>query len=83
MNADTISPADQITADTLRAGTAVIMAIADSIRELGDIPSGVLYSAVSGHLSIREFQSVIGLLERAGLVRLDLHVVRWIGGPES
>jgi hypothetical protein len=57
-----------------------IMAIADAIRELKEVPSGHLYARVMGQLSLDQFQSVVDLLVRAGLVSESRgHLLTWTG----
>jgi len=54
-----------------KAALITLQAVADAIRELGEVPAGHLYGAVMGHLSFEQFQKVVGLLVKAGLVRRE------------
>lgn len=67
-----------------KAGLALIQAIAETIRECGSAPSGVLYAGLMGKVSLEGYNKIIGILKGAGLVREDeSHLLHWIGGKES
>jgi hypothetical protein len=59
----------------------VALAIAETIRELGEVPSGHLYASAMSHgLSLQQYESVIRALSNVGLVSQDgQHLLRWIG----
>jgi hypothetical protein len=58
----------------------LVRAIADAIRELGEVPSGQLYARVMGVMDIRCFERVVTLLVDARLVeRLPNNILRWVG----
>lgn len=59
----------------------ILKAVADAIRELGEIPSGHLYAQLMGHMSLELYQKIIGALVAAKLVEEQNHLLRWIG-PE-
>jgi len=68
------------TKDEIKAGLQTIMAVADSIRELGEVPSGTLYAVLMGKLSLEGFNKVLGILKNAGLVtETEGHLLRWTG----
>ena len=72
-----ITPAD------LAAGLEALKAIAEAIRELGEVPSGHLYANLQGHITIGQFEQAIGILKNAGLVReSNAHMLTWIE-PEA
>ena len=62
------------------AAVRVAHAIAESIRELGEIPRGHLYARLMGIMELRQYEQVIDLLIDARLVeREPSHLLRWIG----
>ena len=62
------------------ATVRVAHAIAESIRELGEIPSGHLYARLMGIMALGQYEQVIDLLIEARLVeRAPSHLLRWIG----
>jgi len=63
----------------IRAALEVAMAIADAIRELGTVPSGVLYAQVASVLTLEDFLCVVRNLKEAGVVAEANHVLRWTG----
>ena len=67
------------TADELKSGFQALKAIADAIRELGEVPAGHLYANLQGHLTIGNFEKAIGILKNAGLVReSNAHLLTWM-----
>jgi len=57
----------------------VIMALAETIKATGDdgIPSGHLYAASMGVMSLESYEMIISTLVRAGIVTRSNHVLRW------
>ena len=59
---------------------AVLYALAESIRECGEIPSGTLYAAsMNVFQSVDQFNSAIARLVGAKLVERCGDVLKWIG----
>jgi hypothetical protein len=59
----------------------IAAAIADTIKELGSIPSGHLYAQLMGRMSLETYDRIIAVLTNAKLVRLESsHMLVWIGG---
>jgi hypothetical protein len=54
-------------------------AIAECIRELGEIPSGHLYANVMGRMSLDYYQGIIDVLKRTKLVEEKGNLLKWIG----
>lgn len=65
--------------DNLKAGFEIIRTFADSIRELKQVPSGVLYSMVMDKVDLAAYNRVIDILKRTGLVKEENHVLIWTG----
>lgn len=58
----------------------VAHAIAESIRELGQVPSSHLYARLMGIMDLHQYEQVIDLLIDAQLVERDRsHLLHWIG----
>ena len=58
------------TTQELQAGLNIVRAVADTVRELGRAPRGVLYSALMGRgISLADYEKIEGILICAGLVR--------------
>lgn len=62
----------------IKAGLEIIKAIADTIRELKEVPSGELYARIMGQISFENYQAVIGTLKRAWLVKVENHLLIWV-----
>jgi hypothetical protein len=53
----------------------VAHAVAETIRELGQVPSGHLYARLMGVMELHQYEQIIGLL----VERDRSHLLRWIG----
>lgn len=70
----------QVTKEQVVAAVQTVAALAEAIRELGEVPSGDLYANVMGHLSCESYQKAIDMLKRSGLViETPAHLLRWVG----
>jgi hypothetical protein len=70
---------DSITPRQVSAAFAQTAAIAEAIRELGEVPSGHLYAQVCGRMELAAYERIIGTLKNAGLVAESGHLLKWIG----
>lgn len=72
-----------ITPEQRKAAMATLMAVADTIRECGRCPAGVLYAGLMSRMDLEQFQSLIGILKRAGMVKEEFHELVWIGPDKA
>jgi hypothetical protein len=63
----------------LLAGLNILAAVAETIREAGEVPSGTIYAALLGKVSMEGYTSLLRTLKGAGLVEEKNHLLRWIG----
>lgn len=70
-----------ITKDAVKALIEVVRATGEIIRELKQVPSGHLYASMMGHLSLDDYNIVIGVLKDAGLVVEKNYLLIWVGPP--
>ena len=57
----------------------VVVAVAETIKELGSVPSGHLYARLMGHMSLETYEGIIGVLVREGMVRQEpSHLLVWM-----
>ncbi len=61
------------------SAVSICAAIGETIRELGSVPSGILYANLMGKMNLDQYQKVIALLKRTGLVTESNHVLTWSG----
>ena len=61
-----------------KAYIAVVQAIADTIRELKQIPSGHLYAHIQSKVSLEVYQSIINLLKESGRVKEENYLLSWV-----
>jgi hypothetical protein len=72
-----------VTNTEVKAAFGILQAVAEAIRELGEVPSGHLYANLMSKLTLAQFEQVLGVLKGAGLVReSNAHLLTWIG-PEA
>ncbi len=64
-----------------KAGFLLLAAVADTIRQLGSVPSGHLYAQIMGKVDIHGFQKLVAILKGSGLVSESNDILTWIG-PE-
>lgn len=68
-----------------RAMAEALRAVAETIRDgcrldaMKSIPSGPLYAALMGHVSLANFEAMIGALTRLNLIRVSGVMLTWIG----
>ncbi len=66
------------TKQELSAGLAIVKAVADTVKELGRAPRGVLYAGLMTRgLSLNSYEQIEGMLCRAGLVRIESDCLVW------
>ena len=63
----------------IKRSIEVAGAIAEAIRDTGEVPSGTLYALVMSHLSLSEYESVIDTLVKVKLITNNGHLLRWVG----
>lgn len=57
---------------------AMAQAIAEAIRSLGSVPSGHLYAQLMGKLELEEFNAIISVLVKSGLITNNNNKLVWI-----
>lgn len=63
----------------MTASAALVIAIGETIRDLGSVPSGHLYARVMDKMSLTVYNSCIEILKTAGVVEESGHLLTWIG----
>lgn len=67
-------------ADNYRAAETTVLIVREAIKELGEIPSGVLYAQLCGYFSLETYQEIISLLAMAGVITIHNHMIKYVGG---
>jgi hypothetical protein len=57
----------------------VVAAIGETIRDLGEVPSGHLYAQLMSRMSLDTYNKIIGILKQTKLVKESGHLLTWIG----
>ena len=64
--------------DSAKALIAIVQAIAETVKELKEVPSGVLYAQLMGKISLDNYQYIIGILKQSGKVKeSNAHLLSW------
>jgi hypothetical protein len=62
----------------MQAGFTLLHALAETIRFLGEVPSGEVYARLSGRITLGDYNQAISILKRTGLVtETRSHLLRW------
>jgi hypothetical protein len=72
---------NQPTKAELNAGMQILIAVGQAIRELKTVPAGPLYARLMGKMDLEQFDAMIAILVKQGLVeRTSDHQIKWIAG---
>ena len=63
----------------VRGAVGVVLAVAEAIRDLKEVPSGHLYAQLMGHMELATYNKIIDILKNAGMVREQNHLLTWTG----
>jgi hypothetical protein len=66
------------TTDEVSSAINAIKSVADCIKELGQVPNGVLYSQLMGVMSLNQYNQIIGILERSGVIENRNNLLVWV-----
>ena len=68
----------------MQAGFTLLHAIAETIRFLGEVPSGDIYARLAERITLGDYERAIAILKRSGLVtETRSHLLRWNKGAEQ
>lgn len=80
MNIDSIMHPTTPSKAELNAGLQLLVAVAETIREVKEVPSGTIYAALLGRLTYNGYMGLLASLKGAGLIEeRPNHILRWIG----
>jgi hypothetical protein len=51
--------------------------VAETVRECGEAPSGTLYAGLMGVTTLEEYEAVIAMLVRTGIIAKRGHLLIW------
>jgi hypothetical protein len=64
----------------VKAALGILTAVADAIRELGEVPSGHLYAKLMSKLTLEQYEQIVGVLKGTGLIaESSAHLLTWVG----
>jgi hypothetical protein len=70
---------NQETSAQVKAAVQVVVAIGETIKELGSVPSGHLYAQLMGRMSLDTYNKIIGVLVKTGAVKEEGYLLTWVG----
>jgi hypothetical protein len=65
--------------EKMKAAVQIMKAVAESIKEVGSIPSGHLYAQLMGKMSLGSYEKMIYAMQRMGIIRVEDHLITYIG----
>jgi hypothetical protein len=68
----------QATKEQLATGFKVILIIAETIRDLKHVPSGILWTMMMDKTDLATYDKIINILKNQGLVREENHLLIWV-----
>jgi len=69
----------QLTREQIVGALNTVVALGQAIKELKEVPSGHLYAHVCGHMSLESYEAAIRMLTKAGLIKVENHLITYIG----
>lgn len=66
------------TKEQVWAAINAVRAIADLIKEVKQVPSGVIYSQVMQHMDLATYNGIIAVLKSSGLVTEQNFMLTWV-----
>ena len=68
----------------MQAGFTLLHALSETIRFLGEVPSGDIYARLAGRITLGDYEQAISILKRSGLVtETRSHLLRWNKSAEQ
>lgn len=69
-----------VTKEQVASYLKVVRSVAEAVKELGSVPSGVMYAQLMSIMSLDAYNRVLGHLKTAGLIKVsESHLLTWIG----
>jgi hypothetical protein len=60
-----------------KAGLSLVVAVAETVKDLGEVHSGTLYAALMDRMTLTQFDRVLDIMKRAGMVTQKDNLLRW------
>lgn len=57
----------------------IVLAVEEAIRDAGEIPSGHLYAALMGVMTLDQYNTIISVLKKAGKIEEKFNMLKYIG----
>ncbi len=65
------------------AAVSALMAVAEAIRELKQVPAGKLYATLMPLMDLPAFEGLVRVLANTGLIRRENELLTWIEPVEK
>ena len=71
---------DSITREDLAAGLDFVVAVAETVKELEEVPSGTLYAVLSSvhGMTLDEYNKITSLLVKWGMIKEENNIISWV-----
>ena len=67
-------------AEQSKAGLRLGVAAAETVKDLGQVPSGHLYAALMHQMTLDQYTKVVNIMKRAGMVKENNNLLTWVLG---
>jgi hypothetical protein len=67
-----------MTKEQVAAYIKLVQAIADTIKDLGSVPSGHLYAHLMGLVDLDSYNKIINILKESGRVKEENYMLTWV-----
>lgn len=68
-----------VTREQLKAGLKIMQAVCETVREVGEAPSGAIYAALMGVCTLPAYESLVRQLVGTGLIAQRGDLLVWTG----
>lgn len=77
MNTTQPRPTATVTKAEITSGLNVLRALAETVKELGEVPNGHLYATVMSLMDIHQYNKAIDLLVRSTVILKQGDLLKW------
>ncbi len=70
---------DKQKAKEVQAALEIVRSVGLAIKELKEVPSGELYARVMEYLTLEDYNQIISILKREGVVKESNNLLTWTG----
>ena len=66
--------------ERVKAGLSLMVAVAETVKDLGQVPSGHLYAVLMDQMTFDQYNRIVDIMKRAGMVTEQNNQLTWVLG---